>query len=131
MLTLLLLGNRSGALSMLYNLNSALALFGISTLSRHSGFPLIVMAAINQDQVETSEPQPPLLDYACTQWRASSQSVADLYHSGAKLWKKSDLKDIERQLEQSYDLNRFTLRAIDDREVQIKNPMFGVERPIW
>jgi hypothetical protein len=89
------------------------------------------MAAINQHQAEASEPQPPLLDYACTQWRASSQSVADLYHSGAKLWKKSDLEDIERQLEQSYDLNRFTLRAIDDKEVQIKNPMFGVERPIW
>ncbi|CAH0042287.1 unnamed protein product [Clonostachys rhizophaga] len=89
------------------------------------------MATINQDQAETSEPQPPLLDYACTQWRASSQSVADLYHSGAKLWKKSDLEDIERQLEQSYDLDRFTLRAMDGKEVQIKNPMFGVERPIW
>ncbi|KAI1175711.1 hypothetical protein F4777DRAFT_588349 [Nemania sp. FL0916] len=72
-----------------------------------------------------------LLDYGCTDWRASSQRAADLYASDAKLWRKEDFVDIEQQLEQSCTTERFTVRRIDGSLVHIKNPMFGVEKPIW
>lgn len=73
----------------------------------------------------------PLLEYGCTPWRLSSQRVADLYASGVKFWTKSDLDDIERQLAQSSTLDRFTIRGVDGRQVQVKNPLFGVQTPIW
>ena len=76
-------------------------------------------------------PSVPLLDYGCTPWRISSQRVADLYDSGTKFWTKSDLVDIERQLEQSATLDRFTIQCIDGKQVQVKNPLFGAEKPIW
>lgn len=74
---------------------------------------------------------PQTLDYGCTDWRLSSQRAADLYNSGIKLWTKEDLKDIEQQLAQSYTLERFSVRRIDGTIIQISNPMFQVENPIW
>jgi hypothetical protein len=73
----------------------------------------------------------PLLDYGCSQWKTSSQRAADLYDSGVKLWRKEDLVDIEQQLAQSFITRSFTVRRIDGSVVHIKNPMFGVQKPIW
>ncbi|KAI1771529.1 hypothetical protein F4818DRAFT_429316 [Hypoxylon cercidicola] len=73
----------------------------------------------------------PCLDYGCSHWKTSSQRAADLYDSGAKLWRKEDLVDIEQQLAQSCTAEKFTVRRIDNSIVHIKNPMFGVEKPIW
>ncbi|KAJ6130083.1 hypothetical protein N7512_002863 [Penicillium capsulatum] len=71
------------------------------------------------------------LDYGCTDWRISSQKAADLYSSGTKLWTKEDLQDIEQQLRQAYTMERFSVRRIDGSIVQITNPMFQVQNPIW
>ncbi|KAI0476883.1 hypothetical protein F4859DRAFT_514214 [Xylaria cf. heliscus] len=73
----------------------------------------------------------PLLDYGCSYWKTSSQRAADLYDSGVKLWRKEDLLDIEQQLRQSCTAEKFTVRRIDGSIVHIKNPMFGIQRPIW
>ncbi|KAI0536206.1 hypothetical protein GGR58DRAFT_503512 [Xylaria digitata] len=73
----------------------------------------------------------PVLDYGCSHWKTSSQRAADLYESGVKLWRKEDLADIEKQLAQSYTAEKFTVHRIDGSIVHIKNPMFGVQRPIW
>lgn len=89
---------------------------------------------VNDNISETTksvQPPPVLLDYGCTPWRFSSQRVADLYDSGVKLWTKTDLQDIERQLERSNEVDRFTVRGVDGRIVQIKNPLVGVQKPIW
>lgn len=75
--------------------------------------------------------QPPLLDYGCTPWILSSQRVADLYASGVNMWSRTDLQNIESQLERSATLDLFTVRGVDGRVVQIKNPLFGVQSPIW
>jgi len=80
---------------------------------------------------ESDQPLTPLLDYGCSQWRASSRHAADLYDSGVKLWKKEDLVDIENQLAQSIVTEIFTVRRFDGSIIRIKNPMFGVQRPIW
>ncbi|KAJ5609614.1 hypothetical protein N7528_010181 [Penicillium herquei] len=71
------------------------------------------------------------LDYGCTDWRISSQRAADLYSTGTRLWTKEDLKDIEQQLRQSYVMERFSVRRIDGSIIQISNPMFHVQNPIW
>lgn len=71
------------------------------------------------------------LDYGWTDWRISSQKAADLYSSGTKLWTKEDLKDIEEQLRQSYTMERFSVRRIDGSILQITNPMFQTQNPIW
>ncbi|KAJ5161030.1 hypothetical protein N7492_006422 [Penicillium capsulatum] len=71
------------------------------------------------------------LDYGCTDWRISSQKAADLYSSGTKLWTKEDLQDIEQQLRQAYTMEQFSVRRIDGSIVQITNPMFQVQNPIW
>ncbi|KAI1352570.1 hypothetical protein F5Y01DRAFT_91994 [Xylaria sp. FL0043] len=73
----------------------------------------------------------PLLDYGCSHWKTSSQRTADLYGSGVKLWRKEDLVDIEQQLMQSCAAEKFTVRRIDGSKAHIKNPMFGVQKPIW
>ncbi|KAI0810555.1 hypothetical protein GGR55DRAFT_644384 [Xylaria sp. FL0064] len=73
----------------------------------------------------------PLLDYGCSHWRTSSQRAADLYNSGVKLWRKEDLVDIEQQLARSCAAEKFTVRRIDGSIAHIKNPMFGVQKPIW
>ncbi|KAH7248383.1 hypothetical protein B0J15DRAFT_527559 [Fusarium solani] len=86
---------------------------------------------VEPGQQDPAGPSVPLLDYGCTPWRISSQRVADLYDSGTKFWTKSDLVDIERQLEQSATLDRFTIQCIDGKQVQVKNPLFGAEKPIW
>ncbi|KAJ8127596.1 hypothetical protein O1611_g6041 [Lasiodiplodia mahajangana] len=80
---------------------------------------------------EHDRPLEPLLGYGCSHWRTSSQCAADLYDSGAKLWRKEDLADIEQQLAQPCTAEKFTVRRIDGSIVHIKNPMFGVQRPIW
>ncbi|KAF3389156.1 hypothetical protein F1880_004548, partial [Penicillium rolfsii] len=72
-----------------------------------------------------------LLDYGCTDWRISSQRAADLYSSGTRLWTKEDLEDIEQQLRQSYEMERFSVRRIDGSRIQICNPMFQIRNPIW
>lgn len=87
------------------------------------------MAQTPGDAVTSPENKP--LDYGCTDWRMSSQKAADLYRSGAKLWRKEDLKDIEEQLEKAYTLERFSVRRIDGSIIQISNPMFQVQNPIW
>lgn len=71
------------------------------------------------------------LDYGCSPWKTSSQRAAELYDSGVKLWRKEDLVDIEQQLADSFTTEDFTVRRIDGSVVYIKNPMFGVEKPIW
>ncbi|KAI1284392.1 hypothetical protein F5Y07DRAFT_2401 [Xylaria sp. FL0933] len=73
----------------------------------------------------------PLLDYGSSHWRTSSQRAADFYDSGVKLWRKEDLLDIEQQLTQSCAAEKFTVRRIDGSKAHIKNPMFGVQKPIW
>ncbi|KAB5562827.1 hypothetical protein GE09DRAFT_1219421 [Coniochaeta sp. 2T2.1] len=82
-------------------------------------------------QKQATPPETPLLMYGCTSWRLSSQRVADLYDSGAKLWTKSDLTDIERQLEQSETLDWFVIRCVDGSQVHVKNPIHGARTPIW
>ncbi|CAG8117386.1 unnamed protein product, partial [Penicillium nalgiovense] len=71
------------------------------------------------------------LDYECSDWRISSQRAADLYSSGAKLWTREDLKDIEQQLGQSYTIDQFSVRRIDGSIIQISNPLFQVQNSIW
>ncbi|KAL4935380.1 hypothetical protein BDV06DRAFT_207152 [Aspergillus oleicola] len=71
------------------------------------------------------------LNYGCTDWRISSQRAADLFNSGTKLWTKEDLRDIEQQLAQSSIMERFSVRGIDGSIIQISNPMFQVQNPIW
>lgn len=73
----------------------------------------------------------PFLDYGCTPWRISSQRVADLYDSGTKLWTKDNLVDIERQLEQSATLDKFTVKTLDGKQVHVKNPGYGARKLIW
>lgn len=73
----------------------------------------------------------PLLEHDCSEWKTSSQHMEDLYFSGAKLWRKSDLIDIEQQLSQFRTIKKFTIRCVDGSVIQIKNPMFKVQRPIW
>lgn len=71
------------------------------------------------------------LEYGCTDWRISSQKAAQLYRSGTKLWTKEDLEDIEQQLAQSYTIELFSVRRIDGKMLQIRNPMFQVLGYIW
>ncbi|CRG84450.1 Pc21g06830 [Talaromyces islandicus] len=71
------------------------------------------------------------LDYGCSHWRISSQRAADLYNSGAKLWTREYLKDIEHQLDHSYTMKRFSVHQIDGSTIEISNPMFQVQNPIW
>lgn len=73
-----------------------------------------------------TSPDIKLLDCGSSDWQKSSQKAADLYKSGAKLWTKEDLKDIEEQLEKAYTMERFSVRRIDGSIVQISNPMFQV-----
>ncbi|KAI2775932.1 hypothetical protein F4815DRAFT_503866 [Daldinia loculata] len=73
----------------------------------------------------------PLLEHDCSEWKTSSQHMEDLYFSGAKLWRKSDLIDIEQQLSQFRTIKKFTIRCVGGSVIQIKNPMFKVQRPIW
>ncbi|KAH8904778.1 hypothetical protein BR93DRAFT_980511 [Coniochaeta sp. PMI_546] len=75
--------------------------------------------------------EPTLLEYGCTHWRSSSQRAADLYDQGVKLWRREDLVDIEQQLAQSRTAEKFTVRRTDGSVVHIKNPIFGVQKPIW
>jgi hypothetical protein len=82
-------------------------------------------------QDERSQLLEPLLDYGCSHWKISSQHAADLYYSGVKLWKKDDFINIEKQLAQSHTAEMFTVRRYDGSIVHIKNPMFGVQAPIW
>ncbi|KAB5560248.1 hypothetical protein GE09DRAFT_1116401 [Coniochaeta sp. 2T2.1] len=86
---------------------------------------------ISPQKQATPPEETPLLVYGCTPWRLSSQRVADLYDSGAKLWTKSDLTDIETQLEQSKTLDRFVIRCVDGSQVHVKNPIQGARTPIW
>ncbi|KAK2879968.1 hypothetical protein FQN49_000694 [Arthroderma sp. PD_2] len=86
---------------------------------------------LGSTQDGSSQDSEPLLDYGCSHWRISSQRSADLYRSGAKLWRKEDLVDIEQQLAQSQITEKFTVRRIDGSVIHIKNPMFGVSKPIW
>lgn len=82
-------------------------------------------------QEDQGLPAQPLLEYGRLPWMRSSQRATDLYNSGAKLWRKSDLEDIERQLSECYTTKNFTVRRVDGTTVQIPNPMCGVARPIW
>ncbi|KGM92144.1 uncharacterized protein PADG_11680 [Paracoccidioides brasiliensis Pb18] len=64
-------------------------------------------------------------------WIINSQCAADLHDSGVKLWRKEDLADIEQQLAHSRTKEKFTVRRIDGSAIHIRNPMFGVQKPIW
>ncbi|SPO07514.1 uncharacterized protein DNG_10208 [Cephalotrichum gorgonifer] len=50
---------------------------------------------------------------------------------GDKFEGRRELLDIERQLEQSTTLDRFTLQCVDGKQVQVKNPLFSAQVPIW
>lgn len=71
------------------------------------------------------------LDYGCSAWRLSTQRATELYELGVKLWRREDLIDIEQQLGESFTMEKFTVRRLDGSVIYIKNPMFGVLRPIW
>ncbi|KAI0851993.1 hypothetical protein F5Y00DRAFT_274247 [Daldinia vernicosa] len=77
------------------------------------------------------QPTPPLLEHDCSEWKTSSQHMEDLYFSGARLWQKDDLIDIEQQLSQFRTIEKFTIWCVDGSVIYIKNPMCGVQRPIW
>ncbi|KAI1406942.1 hypothetical protein F5Y13DRAFT_207142 [Hypoxylon sp. FL1857] len=64
-------------------------------------------------------------------WKESSQYAATTYNAGVKLWKKEDLEEIERQLTESCITDAFTVRRIDSGILRIRNPMFGVDTPVW
>ncbi|KAI0548494.1 hypothetical protein F4679DRAFT_596758 [Xylaria curta] len=83
--------------------------------------------------IRDGRPQPsePPLDCGNSLWQTSSQRAADLYDSGVPLWRKEDLMDIERQLAQSCTTETFTVRRIDGSIINVENPMFGVQKPIW
>ncbi|KAI1801463.1 hypothetical protein F4811DRAFT_564000 [Daldinia bambusicola] len=85
------------------------------------------------EHAQDNEKQPStlLLTDDCSEWKASSQYMEDLYLSGVKLWRKRDLADIEKQLSQFRTLEKFTIRRVDGSIIHIENPMFGVGRPSW
>ena len=94
--------------------------------------PAPTMPESTQKEVEGGhvlEPAP--LDYGCTHWRTSSQRAAESYDQGVNLWRREDLADIEQQLAHSRTTETFTVRRTDGSVVHIKNPMFGVQKPIW
>lgn len=94
--------------------------------------PAPTMTESPQEEVEGGRVlEPTLLDYGCTHWRRSSQRAADSYDQGIRLWSREDLANIEQQLAQSRTAAHFTVRRTDGSVVHIKNPMFGVQRPIW
>lgn len=70
-------------------------------------------------------------EHDCTIWLKSSQAAHNMYMKGVKLWTKADLVDIEQQLSQSKERNRFTVRLIDGTVLATSNPMFNEEFPIW
>ncbi|KAI1321565.1 hypothetical protein F5Y16DRAFT_413697 [Xylariaceae sp. FL0255] len=72
-----------------------------------------------------------IVDDFYSPWEKSSQEAADLYNSGVKLWTKESLKDIEEQMAMSSKIEYFKLRRLDGSTVSVKNPLFGVETPIW
>lgn len=78
-------------------------------------FDMLDRAQHNQDKHHL----PPVLEHECTPWRLSSQRAADLYDSGVKLWRKHDLAEIERELGQSHDIDRFSLRRIYGSSIQV------------
>ncbi|KAI0516710.1 hypothetical protein F5B22DRAFT_176522 [Xylaria bambusicola] len=87
------------------------------------------MSRFTQDGVD--QLLEPVVEYGCSPWRASSQRASDLYESGVRLWRKEDLVNIEQQLAQSRTAEKFTVRRLDGSLLHIKNPMFGVQNPIW
>ncbi|KAG6989095.1 hypothetical protein FocnCong_v021217 [Fusarium oxysporum f. sp. conglutinans] len=74
---------------------------------------------------------PPPLEYGHSPWRESSQIAATLYNRGCKLWTRDDLRDIERQIEQSVNRMVFSVRSINGTVIQISNLNFGQDNPIW
>ncbi|KAJ5719696.1 hypothetical protein N7493_007274 [Penicillium malachiteum] len=66
----------------------------------------------------------------CKDWPIC-QKVADLYNSGARLFTKEDLEDIEDQLRQSSTMKRFLVRRLDGNITRISNPYFRDQNPIW
>ncbi|KAI1777199.1 hypothetical protein F4818DRAFT_457133 [Hypoxylon cercidicola] len=61
----------------------------------------------------------------------ATQKSADLYHSGAKLYVGGDLERVEHELCHYQNTPFFTIRRIDGSRVSVKNPMYGVSRPMW
>ncbi|EMT67895.1 hypothetical protein FOC4_g10000151 [Fusarium odoratissimum] len=74
---------------------------------------------------------PTLLEYGHSPWRESSQIAATFYDRGYKLWTKDDLRDIERQIEQSVNQMVFSVRSINGTLIQIRNLNFEKDNPIW
>lgn len=72
-----------------------------------------------------------ITEHESSQWVISSQRAADLYESGAKLWTKKHLRDIEQELAETPTKVCFALRRIDGTTIHVSNPLYGVERPIW
>lgn len=64
-------------------------------------------------------------------WIAASQKAFDLYQSNAQLWRKEDLLDIEDQLQNLSTTEVFRIRRMDGSYAMVKNPMCGVENPVW
>lgn len=61
----------------------------------------------------------------------NTQKIADLYHSGKKIWIRSDFERIEHELMHWRTQPSFNIRRIDGSVVSIRNPMLGVSDPIW
>lgn len=71
-----------------------------------------------------------ITEHASSPWVISSQRAADLYESGANLWTKKHLRDIEQELAETRTKLCFALHRIDGITVHISNPLYGVKRPI-
>ncbi|KAI1326905.1 hypothetical protein F5Y16DRAFT_410582 [Xylariaceae sp. FL0255] len=71
----------------------------------------------------------PVLDRESSPLQQSRQAFADSYKSGARLWTKEYLADIEKQLRQLPHAPYFRLRRIDGSIVEQKNPFFGEQKP--
>lgn len=57
-------------------------------------------------------------------WVSRSRYAAELYDSGAKLWCKEDMIDVERQLEDCHKKKHITVRHMDGSIAKLRNPMY-------
>ncbi|KAJ6008504.1 hypothetical protein N7540_012480 [Penicillium herquei] len=64
-------------------------------------------------------------------WMLKIQWATELYRAGTKLWTKEDIRDIEQQLTNCCLMPRFSVRQLDGRIIEVVNPIYQVENPIW
>lgn len=86
-----------------------------------------------QDEPPNVEPLPlePLPHVITSKIVETTQSAIEWYRRGAKLWRRYDLEQIERELANYQTVKAFTIRRIDGVVISIENPMHGIVNPIW